>query len=84
MLYAITPTMGQPMLGKAFVVACLGGLGTMWGSLIGGLILGLAETVGAGVVGASFQQALSFGLLVLILVVRPEGIAGKKFFAEVK
>lgn len=83
-LYAITPTMGQPMLGKAFVVACLGGLGTMWGSLIGGLILGLAETVGAGVVGPSFQQAVSFGLLVLILVVRPEGIAGKKFFAEVK
>jgi len=83
-LYTITPVMGQPMLGKAFVIACLGGLGTMWGSLIGGLILGLAETVGAGLIGAAFQQAISFGLLVLILVVRPEGIAGKKFFAEVK
>ena len=83
-LYAITPVMGQPLLGKAFVVACLGGLGTMWGSFIGGLVLGLAETVGAGVVGPSFQQAISFGLLVLILVVRPEGIAGKRFFAEVK
>jgi branched-chain amino acid transport system permease protein len=83
-LYAITPVMGQPLLGKAFVVACLGGLGTMWGSLIGGLILGLAETVGAGLVGPSFQQAISFGLLVIILVMRPEGIAGKRFFAEVK
>jgi branched-chain amino acid transport system permease protein len=83
-LYAITPVMGQPLLGKAFVVACLGGLGTMWGSFIGGLVLGLAETVGAGVVGPSFQQAISFGLLVLILVLRPEGIAGKRFFAEVK
>jgi branched-chain amino acid transport system permease protein len=83
-LYTITPVMGQPLLGKAFVIACLGGLGTMWGSLIGGLILGLAETAGAATVGAAYQQAISFGLLVLILAVRPEGIAGRKFFAEVK
>jgi branched-chain amino acid transport system permease protein len=76
--------MGQPLLGKAFVIACLGGLGTMWGSLIGGLILGLAETVGAATIGPAYQQAISFGLLVLILIVRPEGIVGKKFFAEVK
>jgi len=83
-LYAITPMMGQPLLGKAFVIACLGGLGTMWGALIGGVILGLAETAGAAVIGPAYQQAISFGLLVLILAVRPEGIAGKKFFAEVK
>ncbi len=83
-LYTITPVMGQPLLGKAFVIACLGGLGTMWGSLIGGLILGLAETAGAATIGPAYQQAISFGLLVVILVVRPEGIVGKKFFAEVK
>jgi branched-chain amino acid transport system permease protein len=83
-LFTITPVMGQPLLGKAFVIACLGGLGTMWGSLIGGLILGLAETAGAATIGPAYQQAISFGLLVLILVVRPEGIVGKKFFAEVK
>jgi branched-chain amino acid transport system permease protein len=83
-LYTITPVMGQPLLGKAFVIACLGGLGTMWGSLIGGLILGLAETVGAATIGPAYQQALSFGLLVVILVMRPEGIVGQKFFAEVK
>jgi branched-chain amino acid transport system permease protein len=83
-LYTITPVMGQPLLGKAFVIACLGGLGTMWGSLIGGLILGLAETVGAATIGPAYQQALSFGLLVVILVVRPEGIVGQRFFAEVK
>ncbi len=83
-LFAVTPVMGNPMLGKAFVIACLGGLGTMWGSLVGGLVLGLAETVGAGLIGPAFQQAISFGLLVLILAIRPEGIVGKKFFAEVK
>lgn len=83
-LFAVTPIMGNPMLGKSFVIACLGGLGTMWGSLVGGLVLGLAETAGAGLIGPSFQQAISFGLLVLILAIRPEGIVGKKFFAEVK
>ncbi len=83
-LYTITPVMGQPLLGKAFVIACLGGLGTMWGSLVGGLILGLAETAGAATIGPAYQQAISFGLLVLILAVRPEGILGRKFFAEVK
>lgn len=83
-LYTITPVMGQPLLGKAFVIACLGGLGTMWGSLVGGLILGIAETAGASIIGPAYQQAISFGLLVLILVIRPEGIVGKKFYAEVK
>ncbi|MGH7267182.1 MAG: branched-chain amino acid ABC transporter permease [Candidatus Rokuibacteriota bacterium] len=83
-LYTITPVMGQPLLGKAFVIACLGGLGTMWGALIGGIVLGLAETAGAAVIGPSYQQAISFGLLVLILAIRPEGIAGKRFFAEIK
>jgi branched-chain amino acid transport system permease protein len=56
----------------------------MWGSLVGGLVLGIAETVGAGLIGPSFQQAISSALLVLILAIRPEGIVGKKFFAEVK
>jgi branched-chain amino acid transport system permease protein len=83
-LFAVTPVMGNPLLGKSFVIACLGGLGNMWGSLVGGMVLGLAETVGAGIIGPSFQQAISFSLLVLILAIRPEGIVGKKFFAEVK
>lgn len=83
-LYAVTPVMGNPMLGKAFVIACLGGLGNMWGSMVGGLVLGIAETAGASLIGPAFQQAISFGLLVLILALRPEGLAGKKFFAEVK
>ena len=83
-LFAVTPVMGNPMLGKSFVIACLGGLGNMWGSLVGGLVLGIAETVGAGLIGPAYQQAISFSLLVLILAIRPEGIVGKRFFAEVK
>ena len=80
--FVITPLFGAPFIGKAFAIACLGGLGTMTGAIVGGLILGLAETIGAAIFGPSFQTAISFGILVLILVIRPEGIMGKKFFAE--
>lgn len=80
----ITPTMGNVFIGKAFVIATLGGLGTVQGALIGGLLLGLAESFGAAWVGPSYQSAIGFAILVLVLVFRPEGIMGKQFFAEVK
>lgn len=83
-ILVVTPVIGNPFIGKAFAIACLGGLGTMLGAIVGGLVLGLAETVGAALIGPSFQHAISFIALVLILIVRPEGIMGKKFFAEVK
>lgn len=83
-VFVITPVMGQPFIGKAFAIACLGGLGTMMGAVVGGLVLGLAETIGAAIIGPSFQNAIGFAVLVLILVLRPEGIMGKQFFAEVK
>lgn len=83
-IYVITPFMGEPFIGKAFVVACLGGLGTATGAVLGGIVLGLAETVGGAIVGPSYQEAISFIVLVLILILRPEGIIGRRFFAEVK
>ena len=83
-VYVITPVMGEPFIGKAFTIACLGGLGTISGAVIGGMILGLAETVGSAIIGPSYQEAISFIVLVLILIFRPEGIIGRQFFAEVK
>ena len=80
----ITPFMGNVFIGKAFVIATLGGLGTVQGALIGGLVLGMAESLGAALIGPSYQQAIGFAILVLVLVLRPEGIMGKQFFAEVK
>src|SRR5215210_4235044 len=80
----ITPYMGSVFIGKAFVIATLGGLGTVQGALIGGLVLGLAESLGAALIGPSYQQAIGFGILLLVLIFRPEGIMGKQFFAEVK
>ncbi|MCL6552690.1 MAG: branched-chain amino acid ABC transporter permease [Firmicutes bacterium] len=84
MVVTISPFMGNTFIGKSFVIATLGGLGTVQGALVGGLLLGLAESLGAAVLGPSYQQALGFALLLLVLVLRPEGLLGKKFFAEVK
>ncbi len=80
----ITPVLGDTFIGKSFVVATLGGLGTVQGALVGGLLLGLAESLGASLIGSSYQQAIGFGILVLVLVLRPEGLMGKRFYAEVK
>lgn len=80
----ITPVLGNTFIGKSFVIATLGGLGTVQGALIGGLLLGLAESFGASLIGASYQQAIGFAILVGVLIFRPEGIMGKQFFAEVK
>jgi branched-chain amino acid transport system permease protein len=82
-IFTITPVFGQPFIGRAFVVAALGGLGTMQGAIIGGVILGLAETIGSRLLGSGYQEVIPFGLLVLVLIFRPEGILGRKFFAEV-
>jgi branched-chain amino acid transport system permease protein len=76
MLFPITPTMGGPLTLKSFVVAVLGGLGTMMGPIVGGLVLGLAESFSSTYVGPTYPNAISFALLVLILIFRPTGILG--------
>ena len=77
----ITPIMGLTYTGKAFVVTALGGLGNMGGALIGGIVLGLAETLGATLFGPGYQDAIGYVLLVLILVVRPAGLLGRAYYA---
>lgn len=79
----ITPYMGEPLIGVSFIVACLGGLGSTGGSLVAGLLLGVVEVVGATFLGASFQQGIGFLALVIVLVVRPGGLFGRRFFGEI-
>jgi branched-chain amino acid transport system permease protein len=80
MVYVLTPWIGQPLLGRAFVVTVLGGLGNVLGPLVGGLILGIAETAGAAIIGTSYQEAISFIFLVVVLALRPQGIFGRRFY----
>lgn len=76
MLFPITPTMGGVLTLKSFAVTIIGGLGTMAGPVVGGLILGIVENFTSAYVGTTFPNLVSFALLVLTLIVRPRGLLG--------
>jgi branched-chain amino acid transport system permease protein len=63
---------------KAFTAAVLGGIGSIPGAMLGGLILGLTESLTAAYFSSEYKDAVSFGLLVLILLFRPTGLLGKQ------
>jgi branched-chain amino acid transport system permease protein len=75
--FPFTPQIGADLTLKAAVVTCLGGLGTAYGPLLGGLALGMVESVASVVIGSGAVDATSFVILVLILVIRPSGISGR-------
>ena len=75
---AITPGMGQPMLHKGVAVIILGGMGDIRGALIGGLFLGFAEVISKAYLSSQMGDAVAFGLLFLILLVRPAGLCGRQ------
>jgi branched-chain amino acid transport system permease protein len=79
----VYPTMGVIMGNKTFASALLGGLGVMHGGLLGGFIIGILENIVAGTLGASMRDAVSFIILIFILIVRPAGIFGKKAINKV-
>ena len=74
---AISPFMGQPMLHKGIAVIILGGMGDIRGALIGGLFLGFAEVLTVAYLSSDFRDAVAFGLLFLILLIRPSGMFGR-------
>lgn len=79
-IMSVNPFVGGPMVAKAFVIAILGGLGSTIGALAGGMVLGLVETVGTVFIPSSYQELLGFSVLVLVLVFRPQGLLGKRFY----
>ncbi len=79
-IMSVNPFVGGPLVGKAFVISILGGLGSTIGALAGGMVLGLVETVGTVFIPSSYQELLGFSVLVLVLVFRPQGLLGKRFY----
>ena len=73
----VEPTMDRIYIGRTFCVVVLAGLGSMPGTLVAGLILGVSETIVLTLLGASWAPAVSFGLLLLVLGVRPQGLFGR-------
>lgn len=74
----LRPTMGQDLLLPMFAAVILGGLGSVWGAVVGGLVVGLAESASVMWLGAEYRAAAAFAVLILILMVRPTGLFGDK------
>jgi branched-chain amino acid transport system permease protein len=75
---AVYPTMGYMFGLKAFTAAVLGGIGSIPGAMIGGLLLGVVENLGGTYISTQYQDIISFVILIVVLVLRPTGILGKK------
>jgi branched-chain amino acid transport system permease protein len=73
----IRPEMGLDLLLPLFAAAILGGIGSVPGAMLAGLIIGLAEAMAVTMVGAQWRAGVSFVILVLVLIVRPQGLFGR-------
>jgi len=73
----INPYIGAALTAKSFVIAIIGGLDNPLGVIVGGLFLGVVESLTALYIGPTYKDVASFGLLVLVLVVRPSGLLGR-------
>jgi branched-chain amino acid transport system permease protein len=87
-LFAVNYPVIDPLMGilpglKAFVAAVLGGIGNLPGAALGGIIIGVTETLVAGYISSTYRDAIAFGILILILLVKPSGLLGKKEIEKV-
>jgi branched-chain amino acid transport system permease protein len=73
-----THDMGGLMTLKGFTAAIVGGLGSAPGALIGGLVLGLFESLSSGFISSGYRDAIALGLLLAVLMLRPSGLIGSK------
>ena len=73
----IDPLMGILYGLKAFVAAVLGGIGNVPGAVLGGLVIGTSEVLVVGYLSSTYRDAIAFGILILVLILRPQGILGR-------
>jgi branched-chain amino acid transport system permease protein len=70
--------MGDPIALKAFAATIIGGFGSLPGAIVGGLFVGLSEVLGASYVSSAYKDLISFGIMIVFLLVRPQGVFGEK------
>jgi branched-chain amino acid transport system permease protein len=79
---AITPFMGVDMGVKGLAIMLLGGLGNIHGAMVGGMILGIIEVLSVAYLAASYRDAFAFGVMIAILLFRPQGLFGSAYYVE--
>jgi branched-chain amino acid transport system permease protein len=77
-LLALAPGVGESFAVKGFAVLILGGLGSLPGAILGGLVLGVSESLAAGFLSSAYKDVISFLIMILVLLVMPQGLMGKK------
>ena len=80
---SMKPTLGALPGIKAFVAAVLGGIGSIPGAMLGGILLGLIESVSKAYISTELADAIVFGVLIVVLLFRPSGLLGKKKIVKV-
>jgi branched-chain amino acid transport system permease protein len=78
LLVDVTPVLGPAYTLLAFVIVIVGGLGSMGGALLGGVLIGLSEALAGLFIQPSAKSMISFGLLILVLLFRPQGLLGRR------
>lgn len=77
-MLALAPGLGESLVIKGFAVLILGGLGSIPGAIVGGLILGVSEALAAGYISSAYKDVIAFLVMIIVLLFRPEGLLGKK------
>ena len=73
-----SPSLGPAYTLLAFIVVIVGGLGSMAGALVGGVLIGVSEALAGFIIEPSMKSMFSFAILVLVLLLRPQGILGRR------
>lgn len=76
-LFAIAPGIGEGLVVKGFAVLILGGLGSIPGAVVGGLVLGITEALAAGFISSAYKDVIAFVVMIAVLLFRPQGLMGK-------
>lgn len=79
----VYPNMGFMAGLKAFAAAVLGGIGSLPGALLGGLIIGVSESMAATFLGSTYRDSVAFVILIIVLIIRPNGLFGRKGITKV-
>lgn len=77
-LLAIAPGVGESLAVKGFAVLILGGLGSIPGAIVGGIVLGISESMAAGFISSAYKDVIAFLVMIAVLLFRPEGLLGKR------